>query len=162
MRRLLQRLSFLCLLSLAGCADVSMPDYRRPDTPAKPGWSRQQAAPISAAEAIMPEWWKGFGDPYLDQLVKTAIGGNIDVRILAARIRVANAEITEVRAGALPTVDAAAAVSYDKRNDQPSRTTYSVGAALNWEADVWGKVKKASRRRKPNTAPARPTGAPVS
>ena len=134
--------TLLCTLLTTGCADISMPAYQRPDVPAKASWSRQPANTISAAEAITPDWWKGFQDPYLNQLVKRAIASNIDVRILAARIRVADATISEVRAGALPTADLAGAVSIDKSTGRPATRQYSAGASVSWEADIWGKVAK--------------------
>ena len=132
----------IMLTLLIGCADVSMPDYRRPDTIAKSDWSRRPAGSVSAAETITPQWWKNFRDPFLDQLVAGAVASNIDLKILAARIRVAGAEVGEVRAGALPTVDLASAVSIDKSTGRPLTKQISAGAAVSWEADVWGKVEK--------------------
>jgi hypothetical protein len=54
----------LCAALLCGCADVSMPEYRTPDAPMKSSWS-QPAGTVSAADAITPDWWKEFRDPYL-------------------------------------------------------------------------------------------------
>ena len=143
------RLTALVLIgALAGCADVGMPDYRRPDSAAKASWSRQQAAQVSAVETISPDWWRQFRDPYLDQLVRIASAGNIDVRILAARIRVADAAIGESRAGALPSANLGAAASVDKSTGQRTTKQFSAGAALNWEADVWGKVEKGVQAQK--------------
>ena len=125
-----------CLSS--ACADVSMAPYRRPETVAKPGWSR--VAPVSAGETIQPEWWKGFGDPELERLIRMASGSNTDLKVLAARIRIAGAQVGEARAGALPTADFGTAVSFDKSTGRPASRQFSVAAALNWEIDVWGKV----------------------
>ena len=90
---------------LCGCADVHIAEYQRPDAPTKSSWSRQPEATVSASATISPQWWTQFGDPYLDSLVAKAVAGNFDLKILAARIEVANAQIGEARAGALPTVD---------------------------------------------------------
>src|SRR5687768_13721517 len=103
---------------LCGCADVSMKPYQRPDTPAKSAWSSQQGLPVAPAEMIAPDWWRQFRDPYLDQLVERALSANFDLKILAARIRVAGAEIDEARAGALPTLDAGAGASFEKSTGQ--------------------------------------------
>lgn len=123
-----------------------MPQYRRPDTPAKTSWSKQ--APVSAAETIAPDWWKEFRDPYLDQLVNTAIAGNIDVRILAARIQVAAAEIGEARAGALPTLDAGIGASFEKSTGQKFTKQFNLGTQVNWDIDIWGKVEKGVQAQK--------------
>ncbi|MDB5760335.1 MAG: efflux transporter outer rane subunit, partial [Burkholderia sp.] len=127
---------------LCGCADVSMPAYRRPDAPQKAAFSQKEGAPVSAAETIAPDWWKGFRDPYLDGLVARAIEGNIDIRILAARTRVADAQIGEARAGALPTIDAGAGVSIEKSTGQRTSKQFNLGTQVNWDIDIWGKVEK--------------------
>jgi NodT family efflux transporter outer membrane factor (OMF) lipoprotein len=135
-------LAGLCIGMLCGCADVSMKDYRRPDTPIKSSWSRAEDVPVSAMETIRPDWWKEFSDPYLDGLVQKAVGGNIDVKILAARMQVANAQIGEARAGALPTIDAGAGVSIEKSTGQRTSKQFNLGTQVNWDIDIWGKVEK--------------------
>lgn len=132
----------LCTAFLCSCADVSMPDYKRPDAPSKSSWSKQPAAAVSAADTITPEWWKEFRDPYLDTLVNKAIAGNFDVKILAARIKAAAAEIGEARAGALPTVDIGAGASFQKSTGQTLSKDFNLGTQVNWDIDVWGKVEK--------------------
>lgn len=125
---------------LGGCADVSMPDYRRPETPIKTSWSGQ--SPVSASEAIAPDWWRGFHDDYLNGLVSRAVEGNLDVKILAARIQVAAAQVGEARAGALPTLDAGAGASFEKGTGQKFSKQFNLGTQVNWDVDVWGKVAK--------------------
>ncbi len=137
MKYILRQAPLLAALLLGACADISMPDYRRPDTPVKASWTRP-----SAAEVIAPDWWKGFGDPTLDRLVDSAIAGNIDVRILAARIQVAQATIGEVQAGALPTAGIGAGVDVRKASGQAPTRQYSLGTQVAWDLDVWGQVAK--------------------
>lgn len=135
-------LAGLCATLLSSCADVSMPDYKRPDTPVKSGWSEKATVPVSAAATIAPDWWRQFQDPYLDSLVNRAIAGNFDVKILAARIQVANAEIGEARAGALPSLDAGAGASFEKSTGQKFTKQFNLGTQVNWDIDIWGKVEK--------------------
>ncbi len=129
-----------CTTLLCACADVSMPPYQRPDSPAKSAWSRPPE--VSAEQTITQDWWTQFRDPYLDTLVAKAISGNIDLKILAARIQVANAGIDEARAGALPSLDAGAGASFEKSTGQKFTRQFNLGAQSNWEIDVWGKVEK--------------------
>jgi NodT family efflux transporter outer membrane factor (OMF) lipoprotein len=131
----------LCAAFAGGCADISMPDYRRPDAPAKASWSPQET-PVSASETITPEWWKEFQDPTLNGLVARAIEENFDLRILAARIRVAGAQIGEARAGALPTLDAGVGSSFEKSTGQKFSKQFNLGTQVNWDIDIWGKVEK--------------------
>lgn len=132
----------VCVAIAAGCADVRMAPYQRPDSPIKSGFSRQEVLNVSAAATIRPDWWREFGDPYLDELVRRAIEGNFDVKILAARIRVAEAQIAEARAGALPTLDAGAGASFEKSTGQPFAKQFNLASQVNWELDIWGRVEK--------------------
>lgn len=132
----------LCALLMAGCADFRPPEYKRPETPAKTDWSRTESITVSPAETIVPNWWQGFGDSYLDELVAKALTGNYDIRVLAARIRVASAQIGEARAGALPVFDIGAGASFDKTTGQAMTRTFNLGATVNWDIDIWGKVEK--------------------
>lgn len=125
---------------LCSCADVRIAEYQRPQTPVKAAWSR---ADLSAAETIRPDWWKEFRDPYLDELVGRAIAGNFDLKVLAARIGVAQAAIGEVRAGALPTLDVGAGASFEKTTGQKFTKQFNVASQVNWEIDIWGRVEKA-------------------
>lgn len=135
-------LSGLCAVLLCGCAGVRISDYQRPDAPAKTSWSRQPDAAVSATETISPQWWTEFRDPQLDSLVTRAVSGNFDLKILAARIEVANAQIAEARAGALPTVDVGAGANLEKSTGQRFSRQFSLGTQVAWDIDVWGKVNK--------------------
>lgn len=135
---------FIAAASFAGltaCSYFSVPNYEPPEPPIKTQWS-QKSPEVSPAETIRPDWWKNFGDPYLDKLVETAIADNIDIKILAKRIGVAQATISQANATRLPTTDVAFGASFDKTSGQDFRDSYSWASALNWEIDVWGKLKK--------------------
>jgi NodT family efflux transporter outer membrane factor (OMF) lipoprotein len=97
---------------------------------------------VAAAEAVSPQWWAQFGDPYLDSLVAKAIAGNVDLKILAARITVAKAQIAEARAGGLPSVDVATGSSLQKTTGQPFSKQFNVGTRVSWDIDIWGQVEK--------------------
>ena len=134
-------LTGLCAgLFLGGCADVRIAEYQRPQAPAKSAWSRP--AIVSAADTISPQWWTEFRDPTLDSLVARAIAGNIDLKILAARIEVASAQIAEVRAGALPSLDIGAGAGFERTTRQRFAKQFSLGTQVNWDLDVWGRVAK--------------------
>jgi len=126
---------------LPSCADFRGPEYRVPESPEKSSWS-QPAAPVSAPDTITQDWWREFRDPYLDALVDKAISGNFDIKVLAARIQVAGAQIAEVQAQALPTVDLGAGAIFSKTTGQSTQRRYDVGFQANWEIDIWGKVEK--------------------
>ena len=135
-------LSGLAAGLLCGCADVRITDYKRPDAPTKSSWSQPPEATASAFVTISPQWWMQFGDPYLDSLVTKAVEGNFDLKILAARIEVANAQIGEARAGALPTVDIGAGASLEKSTGQKFAKQFNLGTQVSWDIDIWGGVNK--------------------
>jgi outer membrane protein, multidrug efflux system len=134
-------LSGLCAGLLCGCADVRIAEYQRPAAPAKSSWSRAEAQ-VSAAATISQQWWTEFRDATLDSLVARAVAGNFDLRILAARIEVSNAQIAEVRAGALPSVDVGAGANLEKTTRQRFSKQFNLGTQVNWDLDVWGRVAK--------------------
>ncbi|WP_407670749.1 efflux transporter outer membrane subunit [Paraburkholderia franconis] len=138
----------VCAALLAGCVDVHQPDYKRPDTPAKASWSDKTGSLVSPADTIVPDWWKGFQDPYLNTLIDKAIQGNFDIKVLAARIDVAGAQIGEAKAGALPTADLGAGANFQKVTGQPFTKQYNVAAQVNWDIDIWGKVEKGVQAQK--------------
>lgn len=136
-----------CVL-LTGCIDVKVPAYKRPDTPEKTAFTTFDSSKVAAADTIQPDWWKQFRDPYLDALVNKAIQGNFDIKVLAARIQVAGAQIGEARAGALPTMDVGAGASFEKTTGQPFSRQYNLGTQVNWDIDIWGAVEKGVQAQK--------------
>ena len=125
-----------------------MADYKRPDTPAKAAWSDKTGTLVSPADTIVPDWWKSFQDPYLNTLIAKAIEGNFDIKVLAARIDVAGAQIGEAKAGALPTADLGAGANFQKVTGQPFSKQYNVAGQVNWDIDIWGKVEKGVQAQK--------------
>jgi NodT family efflux transporter outer membrane factor (OMF) lipoprotein len=135
-------LAMAAVLALAGCADVRMGPYERPSVPAKTAWSSAATMPVKATDMIAPDWWRGFRDPYLDQLVSRSLANNVDLKLLAARIGVATAQIGEARAGALPSLEAGAGASFEKSTGQKFTKQFNLGTQVNWDIDIWGKVEK--------------------
>ncbi|MDR5857456.1 efflux transporter outer membrane subunit [Caballeronia sp. LZ062] len=133
---------------LAGCIDVKVPVYKRPDTPEKTAFTTMDAVKADPTETIRPDWWKQFQDPYLDGLIEKAINGNFDIKVLAARIQVAGAQIGEARAGALPSMDVGAGASFEKTTGQTFTKQYNLGTQVNWDIDIWGAVEKGVQAQK--------------
>lgn len=116
---------------LTACSNLAGPEYKRPDAPGKDTWLQEQSARSSAQEGIESEWWTGFEDPVLDELVSRAIAGNLDIRVLAARSDVARAAIGQARAGLLPTIEGGMATDTFKSTGVPSTTKYSTASEAN-------------------------------
>lgn len=130
------------MVVLAGCSNLAGPEYTRPAVPAKQEWTSRPELALSPQATIQADWWKGFGDAYLDDLVARGTNGNFDIRILAARIEVARATIGQARAPGLPSVSASAGVDYQDTGGLGTSQRYDVATTAQWEIDVWGKVRK--------------------
>ena len=59
----------------------------------------------SSASLGDQKWWDVFQDPQLQQLIRTALQQNYDVRIAATRVLEAQAQVGITRAGQFPTVN---------------------------------------------------------
>ena len=82
------------------------PKYKRPtaDVPQE----YRAPAPEQAAQASSlgnEQWWQVYQDPVLTQLIHTAIEQNYDVRIAAARVLEAQAQVGITRANQLPSAN---------------------------------------------------------
>jgi outer membrane protein, multidrug efflux system len=135
-------------LLLAGC-QVG-PNYKRPPVEA-PGVYRgdSQSALAPSSEPLGEEkWWEVFQDPVLQQLIRTAIEQNYDLRIAASRVLQAQAQLGITRANQFPTVSAGAQ-ALSERNPKISSSfpSYEANAgevdlAVVWNLDFWGKYRR--------------------
>jgi multidrug efflux system outer membrane protein len=108
-------------------------------------------APQQAAQASSlgnEQWWQVYQDPVLTQLIHTAIAQNYDVRIAAARVLEAQAQVGITRANQLPSADVGADV-FSQQNAKVTKLfpAYQVnGGELNlsviWNLDFWGKYRR--------------------
>ncbi|MEM1229306.1 MAG: efflux transporter outer membrane subunit [Pseudomonadota bacterium] len=141
--------SVLCL----GCSSVAGPDYERPEVTVPEQFRASAPGPVTAATAITRDWWTGFQDPYLNELIDRSVAGNLDLRVSVARVQEAQAAIGQVRAAGLPSLSAGGSVSVDgARNpftgDFATTESYRGNTQLSWELDTWGKIKKGVAARR--------------
>lgn len=141
------------LTGLVGCNAVNTGDYQRPEVAVPEKFNHGGDQPISADQAITPDWWTGFSDPYLNELIARSVQGNLDLQISVARVQEAEAAIGQVNASRLPSITAGANVSADgSRNpftgEFGTTENYGANTQLSWELDTWGKLKKGVRARR--------------
>jgi outer membrane protein, multidrug efflux system len=125
------------------------PKYKRPavDVP------QQYRAPVPEQAAQAPslgneQWWQVYQDPVLTQLIHTAIAQNYDVRIAAARVLEAQAQVGITRANQLPSANVGAGI-FSQQNPKVTNLypAYQENAGeLNlsviWNLDFWGKYRR--------------------
>ena len=146
------RLFTVLLVLLAGCKVG--PNYKRPkvDTPSVYRADTQAAQGISIAEE---KWETVFQDPELQQLIRTSLAENYDVRIAASRILQAQAALGITRADQFPTITAGASAASQRIPETvvgPAANTSSSVASLSlfWELDFWGKFRRATEAARAN------------
>ncbi|HEY5868743.1 MAG TPA: TolC family protein, partial [Candidatus Tectomicrobia bacterium] len=137
---------------LTGC--MFGPDYQRPALPV-PAQHRDAEPSAPGQEAVSLadlQWFALFQDERLQALVATALQNNYDVRIAAARVLEAAAQLGVTRSFLLPTVDGTAEVGRDRVSQEnfipippgvsSVGNTFALGLALTWEVDVWGRIRR--------------------
>jgi multidrug efflux system outer membrane protein len=140
----------ICLilgLLLAGC--LVGPNYKRPPVEAPSAYRGDSQVSMAASEPLGDEkWWDVFQDPVLQQLIRTAIEQNYDLRIAASRVLQAQAQVGITRANQFPTVSAGAE-AFSERNPKISSAfpSYEANAgevdlAVVWNLDFWGKYRR--------------------
>src|SRR5262249_52444413 len=95
------------------------------------------------------QWWQLFQDDTLQGLVRTALEQNDDVKIAAARILEAQAQLGITRADQFPSARAGVDVLGQRPSVAlgfPSRNIAAgeIQASAAWELDFWGKFRRAT------------------
>jgi multidrug efflux system outer membrane protein len=131
---------------LGGC--MVGPDYKKPQVDVAAAWPGGQTdAPVSV------RWWTLYGDPHLDLLIDEALAHNTDLRIAAARVDEARAQLGITRADQYPAVNAGAAASRNRFSENsalafpgfsPEYNDYTISLNASWEIDFWGKYRRAT------------------
>ena len=88
-------------LTLAGCAMAPQP--APPSTLVTPA---QWRTPVIPGAPVERDWWRAFGDPVLDDLVRQAEQNNGDVRVALSRLQEYQARVRVAASGQAPTVTA--------------------------------------------------------
>ena len=154
-RTALARLGLIVVLA-GGC--TVGPNYKRPVVTVPQGYRglpEDQAGhpdPVSLADQ---KWWEVFQDETLQELIRSALQQNYDVRIAAVRILEARAQLGITRADQFPTA-AAGAAALNERLPQSrispatNTTAYQVNVSAEWELDFWGKFRRATESARAN------------
>lgn len=136
-------IAFVALL-ISSCANFAGPAYSRPKAPWKHTWSERDDVSLSYEKSLAKDFWREFDDPYLNRLIEQALSANLDLRLLAARIEAAGAVIGQERARALPSISAETGLNSQKVDGSDIADQYAVSGTLNWEIDIWGRVRKGA------------------
>jgi len=152
----------LAALLCAGAGACSFaPAYQPPPSPQiatfkeDKGWT--QAQPADA----LPRggWWAVFKDPVLDGLEQKVDAGNPTLAEALARYQAAEAYLGVARSAEGPRLGASGTVSRNRQSDnrplrgsnQPDEyAANSLGVQVDWELDLWGRVRNEVAAQKAN------------
>lgn len=134
----------ICLM-ISGC--MVGPNYVRPAIDTPPAW---RVSDQSAKDLANTEWWQQFSDPVLNALVVEALRENKDLLIATARIEEYAGRYGIARSQLFPQVGLGADASRQRGSvtaaDATIQTysTYDALLGVNWEIDLWGKIRRQS------------------
>ena len=146
-------LSLVAALTVAGCASSR--------TSAVPGMAGVTEPFVSGAAAAFtadaPEgaWWRLYADPALDALIAEALRNNRQLAEADANLDRVRGALWEQRGAFLPSTNLTAGYTEGKTaafttlpGVQREYENYSAGLSLNYEVDLFGRVRNAVRAAK--------------
>ncbi|OOG59487.1 efflux transporter outer membrane subunit [Rhodanobacter sp. C03] len=155
-------------VTLAGCSLA--PAYKVPAVPVAASYQDngpwQQAQP--ADQLPRDHWWQLYHDPQLDQLQQRLLGNNADLAAALAHYRQAQAFNLQARSALFPQVSATGNGQRDRQSDAkplrgpltgPSASpanydSYTVSGEVDYELDLWGRVRNTVEAGKDDTLAA--------
>ena len=134
---------------LAACAPVG-PNYAPPETDAPKQWNTPLKGGLVERDSddnTLSTWWKTLDDPVLTNLVKKAVGGNLNLKSARSRVREARARRGINEARLFPAVDATASATRNRLSEDryggDDYSLYSAGFDAGWEIDVFGGIRRS-------------------
>ncbi len=145
-------LAGLMLILLAGC--TVGPNYQRPPVPLAPAFRGADGASVTGADAASlgdEKWAAVFREPELQNLIRTALSNNYDVRIAAQRVLEQQAQLKIAHAQEFPTLSVGGTGIGAELPDSFSNTlgssiyegSFSLSGA--WTPDFWGLYRRQTQ-----------------
>jgi multidrug efflux system outer membrane protein len=147
---LITPIACLLVLSLSNCAVG--PKYQRASVDVPPSYRglTQQQTPHGDLSSLGDEkWWNVFQDKALQELIRTALAKNYDLRIAASRVLQAQAQLGIARADQFPSVSTGGNITSQRNPTIGPIPAYQitlgqVTASASWIPDFWGKYRRAA------------------
>jgi multidrug efflux system outer membrane protein len=145
------RVAVIASLSIFLSACMVGPNYKRPDVPTVPAYRGPDNTEVSSKESLADQkWFELFKDPVLQQLIRTALKQNYDVRIAANRILQQQEQVRITRSNQFPTVSGGPAITGLRQPGVPGAfSAYQYAASelnvtASWTPDFWGRYRRAT------------------
>lgn len=128
----------MSMLFLSGCKVG--PNYTQPETNAPESYQLKYTSDTTIAN--MP-WWELFRDTVLQEIIKTTLANNRDLKVAYLRIQESGLQMDIVRSNLYPRIDYSASGSAAATTDG-SISNFNPSVGLSYEIDLWGKWKRSN------------------
>ena len=103
--RLTYTIVLMLLVSIVSTSCIRVgPDYEKPDIAMPDAWSVEGVVDGEKDTVALQTWWTSFEDPVLDGLIDTAKKNNMDLKLAAARVLLARAQLGYARGALYPNL----------------------------------------------------------
>ncbi len=132
---------------LALCSCKVGPNYKRPALNVPDQYRSAPSPEPSGDQFAQMKWWTVFQDETLQALIKEALANNYDMRIAAARVLEANANLGIVRANQFPQANGSFGITNEHNFEfygKKSPTFDIASLSLSYIVDFWGQYRRAT------------------
>lgn len=148
-----ERVALVALVAVGMTACSLAPPYRAPEVPVAPQYANAVSPWTEAKPAdrlARDSWWTLYGDARLDALQAKLLANNASLAAALAHYEQSEAVLRQVRAGLFPQIGLNANGTRNRESDtRPLRgatspsyyDSYTIGAQLDYEVDLWGRVR---------------------
>lgn len=148
-----ERVALVALVAVGMTACSLAPPYRVPEVPVAPQYANAVSPWTEAKPAdrlARDSWWTLYGDARLDALQAKLLANNASLAAALAHYEQSEAVLRQVRAGLFPQIGLNANGTRNRESDtRPLRgatspsyyNAYTIGAQLDYEVDLWGRVR---------------------
>ncbi|WP_242207456.1 MULTISPECIES: efflux transporter outer membrane subunit [unclassified Pseudomonas] len=141
--------SALALMVMLSACTVG-PDFQRPAAGSSEHYDEQAeqssgAQRFAMGKRLHGDWWTALRSPKLDQLMRRAIDGNLELVAADATLRQAAASVVAAEGALYPQVDFAAAGGRQRTHNGPQPSVanvYAIGPRVAFDLDAFGGIKR--------------------
>ena len=148
-------LGVILSMGFTSCGIVS--NYKAPEIDSQDMFRGENPTDTTTIANI--PWREYFTDPALQALIDEGLANNFDLRIAYTRIQQAEAGLVVAKSAYFPTIALAGQVTHTRGSIKNGKervlgyetgTQFGLGFAVQWEADLWGKLSSKSRAQYAN------------
>ncbi|NLR91871.1 TolC family protein [Flammeovirga agarivorans] len=118
------------------------------------------SSPLDSIQTVeeITGWYKTFNDPILNELIQKTAENNLNVAQAVNRIEKGRIMHQQSQAGYFPSIGVDVSTTYSNNNRLDALTPddvedqgdwyYNAGVSMNWEIDVFGRIRKGAKAAK--------------